>query len=226
MLNNIISILKKPSRMILFVGSIVVFALTALSGFGNIGGDFFPVFIGIIVLVAKLAATAAIPTLLILKKDDIAKIVFVILSGYWLISSAEGQLSYASTVGYGTALYDCAAVFSVLFGLCLLAVIVLIVLGFALKGKDFKAVDLLILCGAIILGLVALILWCVIYGKNQYPWTSFVSSINYFVVIPVTVSGGLLYYFVEVNKVVKVEEQPEEPVQEQAEEPSKNQENQ
>ena len=124
--------------MILFVGSIVVFALTALSGFGNIGGDFFPVFIGIIVLVAKLAATAAIPTLLILKKDDIAKIVFVILSGYWLISSAEGQLSYASTVGYGTALYDCASVFSVLFGLCLLAVIVLIVLGFALKDKTLR----------------------------------------------------------------------------------------
>lgn len=212
--------------MILFVGSIVVFALTALSGFGNIGGDFFPVFIGIIVLVAKLAATAAVPTLLILKKDEIAKIVFVILSGYWLISSAEGQLSYASAVGYGTALYDCAAVFSVLFGLCLLAIIVLIVLGFALKGKDFKVVDLLLLCGAIVLGLVALILWCVIYGKNQYPWTSFVSSINYFVVIPVTVAGGLLYYFVGINKVVKVEEQQEESAQEQVEEPSENQENQ
>ena len=84
----------------------------------------------------------------------------------------------------------------------------------------------MILCGAIVLGLVALILWCVIYGKNQYPWTSFVSSINYFVVIPVTVSGGLLYYFVEVNKVVKVEERPEEPAQEQAEESNENQENQ
>lgn len=210
MLNTLVSFFKKPSRMILFVGSIVVFALTALTGFGGIGGDFFPVLIGIIVLVAKLAATAAVPTLLILKKDEIAKVVFMILAGYWLISSAEGELGLAGMTGY-VALYDAAAIFSVLFGLCLLAIVVLIVLGFALKGKNFKMICLLVLCGAIVLGFVALILWCVIFGKNEADWTSFVGAINTYLAIPVTVAGGLLYYFIDVNKVIKVEE----PIQEE-----------
>ena len=230
MLDRIIQIFKKPSRFILFVGSIVVFALTMLSGFGNIGGDFFPVFIGIIVLLATLCATATVPVLLILKKDDIAKIVFVVLAGYWLISSARGQLGNVAWVGEGTALTDAAGVFSVLYGLCLLAIIVLIVLHLVLKNDFLKKVVLCVLAGAIVLGLVAMILWCVIYGKYNSHWTVFIDEICSFVAIPVTVFGGCVYYFIDEAKAAQqpapqVEEQPAQEEPEQPEIAGENQEN-
>ena len=211
MINNIIQTLKKPSRLILLVGSIVVFAFTALTSFSGIDGGFFPVFIGIIVLIATLAATAAVPTLLILQKDKAAKIVFSILAAYWVISTARGDLSYAVVVDdLYPDLYIAAGIFSVFFGLCLLAVIVLLVLHFTIK-KDFKLICLYVAAGALLFGFIAMILWCVIYGKQEADWTQFISEINRHLVIPVTIIGGALFYFIEEKPMSPKKEKKEEP---------------
>lgn len=232
MINNIIQTLKKPSRLILLVGSILVFAFTALTQFGSFDDEFFPVFIGIIVLVATLCATAAVPVLLILKKDDAAKIVFSILAAYWVISTARGDLSFAVVVADPyPSLYIAARLFAVFFGLCLLAVIVLLVLHFALK-RDFKLIALYVGAGALLFGFIAMILWCVVYGKQEADWTSFISEINRHLVVPVTILGGTLYYFIDEAPIEKkpvqkeepvAEEQPAEEVQEQPEIAGENQ---
>lgn len=215
MINNIIQTLKKPSRLILFVGSIVVFVLTALNSFGNIGGEFFPVFIGIIVTFATLAATAAVPVLLILKKDEAAKIVFAILASYWVISTARSDLSYAVVVeDEFPSLYVAAGIFSVFFGLCLLAVIVLLVLHFVLK-KDFKVITLCVGVGSLLMAFIAMILWCVIYGKQDASWTQFISELNSHFFIPVTIIGGVLYYFIDEAPIEKKEAPSAEPAQEE-----------
>lgn len=222
MLNNIIQTFKKPSRLILLIGSILVFALTALSEFGNIGGEFFPVFIGIIVLVATLAATAAVPVLLVMKKEEAAKIVFSILAGYWLISKTRGELATSSWVVDGLPLlYVAAAVFSVFFGLCLLAVIVLAILQYVLK-KEFRPIIMCVLAGALLMAFVALILWLVVYGKQDAAWTVFIDEFNAHLVIPVTLIGGILYFFIDEAPIEKKEAKKEEPkVEEQpAEQPA------
>lgn len=225
MLNNIIQTLKKPSRLILLIGSILVFALTALSEFGSIGGEFFPVFIGIIVLVATLAATAAVPVLLVMKKEEAAKIVFSILAGYWLISKTRGDLGYASwVVDKMPGLALSAALFSVFFGLCLLAVIVFAILHYVLK-KEFRPIIMCVLAGALLMAFIALILWLVVYGKQDASWTVFIDEFNAHLVIPVTLIGGVLYFFIDeapIEKKVAKKEEPkveEQPAEQPAEQP-------
>ena len=83
--------------MILIVASFVYAGLFALTAFGGMGGEFFPVLGNIVLFLAMLAVLVATPLLLILKKEELAKWVFTAVAVIW---AADTIREFISASGY------------------------------------------------------------------------------------------------------------------------------
>lgn len=220
--------LKEPSRLILIIGSFLVLVLFELTLFGNIGNEFFPVLSSIILIVAYSAALAATPVLLLMKKDNIAKIIFAILAGYWVISTIVNQIATGSMIDSDfPPLLITYSVFAFLYGIVLLGVMVLVILSIALKKDILKLIALIAVVTSIGLSYLAGLFEMIYLGSSEgAAWTTFVDAINDYFVIPVVICFGFLYFFGSTisdlpfkkeakEEAVEPEETKEEPAQEE-----------
>lgn len=233
-MKKIFDVLLRPSRMILLVASIAYAAIYAVITLGNFGGGFLPVLARTIIFVLTLAALVSIPVLLLIKKEEAAKLVLVLLSGYWLISSTQNYLSYANWAGENAqALEVVIGIFGFLAGLALAGVVVLLVLKFILKKEVFKLSAVLTFAAAYLFIVVLFVLLLIYYIKLNteykqpiYDWTNF-ASLSLMLIAPISVLFGYLYFFGAPQyefqkKAPKEEKEPvAEPVKEEAPEEEK-----
>lgn len=195
-MKKVFDVLLIPAKWILIIGSLVYATWFAVETAGSINGSFMSVTTHLIVLVVGTAMLFSVPILVLIKKVDLAKIAFLILAGYWLISTTRSMFSYAEVY---TQLNDGLAVtggiFAFLTGLCLVGVIVLIVLEFALKNSLFRLIAFFSMFGVILFGLVTGILIFILYAKNSYSdWTYTASFLVENLLVPTIVCFGSLFF--------------------------------
>ena len=206
MLNKIISILKVPSKLILIIGSFVYALLFAVVSFANAGGGFFPTITAIIIATTGSIALIVVPIFLLLKKENVSKIAFTILAGYWIISSLLSNISngyYIDTADNTVeGLFVTASVFSFIFGIVLLAAIILFVLSIALKKDILKVISFFICLGVVLFAMLVGIFWFIYYGNVQAEYgANFVRWDNYFDIVmryyiaPILVLEGAVYFY-------------------------------
>ena len=209
-MKKILELLVKPSRLILLIASIVYVSLYAISGFGSLGGEFMPLISRLIIMLVTIAAVVSIPVLLILKKDNIAKIVFALVGGFWLVDAARSYVSDGQAVINGAdGLYITAGIFGFLAGLCLTAVLILLVFSFVLKKEALRFVSILVFIIGYVFIFITSIFQMIIEGQVNAGWTLYFISIN-MMVAPIAVLFGYLYFFsvpdYDLNKTKQTEE--------------------
>ena len=226
-MKKIFDIILKPARLILIICAFAYAGLYSLVTFGNFGGGFLDVLASLIIYVLTITAVVAIPLLLLLKKEDAAKLVFIIVGGYWLITEGRSYLSYGQIADSQNGLVVATAVFGFLVGLVLTGVLVLLVLNFILKKELFRFIAVLALVGAYLFIFVFVILELVLFIKYEGAWTNYIQLFLY-LVAPVGVLFGYLYFFgtpdYDFPKKAPKEEKPEEPKEEQPSEVEESQE--
>ena len=197
MIEKMMKAFKTPSRLILLIGSICVFVLEAIWAFSRIDGRFFQVFTGILILLATLIATGSIPVLLILGKDDAAKIVFNLLVVYWLIDNTIADLT-GSVLIYSEfgAIHVCNGVFSVLFALCFLTIIVMIVIQYVFTDFALAKPLFVVFLFALLFGFINMIIELAIDSRAGFGWVAYMIDILTYLVIPVTILFGMLHFYV------------------------------
>ena len=200
-MKKIFEVLSKPARLILIIAAFAYAGLYAVISFGSFDGGFLAVVGGLIVSVLTIAAVVAVPVLLLLKKEEAAKLVFILVAGYWLVSNAQSYLlNYSWWAEGNDGLRIVIAIFGFFAGLALTGVLVLLILHFILKKEVFKFSAVLTFAGALFFIFVLMILLLVYYIKtsveNEYynvPWTNYI-SLFLMLVAPVAVLFGYLYF--------------------------------
>ena len=200
-MQKIFEVLSKPARLILIIAAFAYAGLYAVVSFGSFDGGFLAVVGGLIVSVLTIAAVVAVPVLLLLKKEEAAKLVFILVAGYWLVSNAQSYLlNYSWWAEGDDGLRIVIAIFGFLAGLALTGVLVLLILNFILKKEVFKLSAVLAFAGAFLFIFILVILLLVYYIKtsveNDYynvPWTNYVSLLL-MLAAPVAVLFGYLYF--------------------------------
>ena len=192
-MKKIFEVLVKPSRLILLIASIVYICLYMVGEIGSIGGGFLDVLGSVIVFVLTLAALTSIPVLLLLKKDEAAKLVFFLVSGYWLITANQSYLFFGTAVNSKDALLNTTGVFGFLVGLFLAAVLVLLVLHFILKKEVLKLSAVLSFLLSFLLLFVFFVLYFIVHVKYNYAWTGYLDLFAR-LTAPVAIFFGYLYF--------------------------------
>ena len=195
-MNKLFNALSKPAKWVLIIGSLFYAVWFAVEQAGSIDGTFMSVVTHLIILIVGTALLLATPILLLLKKDAMAKIAFLILAGYWLISTIQELFGYAEAYAVKDfeALGILAGVFAFITGLGLVAVLTLIILEFAMKKPGLRLFTFLVMFGVIFFSLLTGIFLFAFYLKWDQHWTITVNHFIKFLLLPALVSFGCLYF--------------------------------
>ena len=86
-INKVFEILSKPAKWIFIIGALVYAVWFATRTAMSMDGQFMNVLTNIITLFVGTALIALPPVFLLLKKDELAKLFFVFLLGYWVLNA-------------------------------------------------------------------------------------------------------------------------------------------
>lgn len=223
-MNKLFNALLKPAKLIFVIGAFVFAGWFAVSKAGSMSGSFMSVMTNLILLIVGTALLAAAPIFILIKKENLAKIAFCILVGYWVLSEVQNLFLMAEVYTYSGSdgLEITMGIFAFLFGLALLGVLALVILEFALKKPIFRFINYLVFAGvvlfAFVYGLLAFIHCC----NYNLGWVSAVDLFIGNIILPTIIFFGCLFFFgapevPEKAAPAKVEEKPaEEPAPEVA----------
>lgn len=195
-LEKFFGFLVKPAKWILIVGGFIYATWYAVNTASGINGNFMNVIVHLILLFVGTALLVAVPILVLLKKDEMAKIVFLILVGYWLLSSIVGEYRLASALCDLTD--DAGAItegiFMFIAGSCLLAVLVFIVLEFALKKPMMRFFAFLVFIIVIFFSFLAGLFAFINAIRWNAAWQSVINPWIEYMLLPIVVCFGYLYF--------------------------------
>ena len=197
-MNKFFQTLAKPARLIFVICAIAYSVWFAVRTGSGIGGGFMSTVTNIIVLFVGAALLVSVPILLLLKKDDQAKVVFLVLVGYWLISSILEWFGYAQmfAVDGADGLTIVTGIFYFISGLGLVGLLVLIALEFALKNSLFRFIAFLVLLGVVAFAFLNSIFVIINVAKYEiYPWAGEVDMVLALIFVPIMVFFGYLTFF-------------------------------
>ena len=196
-MNKLFETLVKPSKWILIIGSFIFALWFAIKAATSIDGEFMSVMANIIILFVGTGLLVAVPILLLFKKDEQAKTVFLILVGYWLLSTIQSWLFYSETFASNNApaLAIVAGIFTFIAALGLVGILVLIVLEFALKNKSLRFITIIVLLGVIGAAFIAGILLFIYAIQMNAGWVRIVDFAIDFMFLPILICFGYLYFF-------------------------------
>ena len=191
------NVLLKPAKWILIIGSLVYAVWFAIETASSINGTFMGVVSNLLILIVGSALLFSVPLLILFKKEDMAKIAFFILAGYWLISTTLSMFGYAQTY---TELNDGLAItggiFAFIAALCLVGVLALIVLEFVIKKPALRLFTFFVMIGVIVFTLLTGILLFALYASNGSPlgWSYTADLLVKNLLVPTVVCFGCLYF--------------------------------
>ena len=188
--------LSKPAKWIFVIGGFFYATWFAITQATAIDGQFVSVISRMIIMIVGSALLIGAPLFILLKKDDIAKMLFLLLLGYWVLNQAQTWLSHAETF---TTSRDGLAVASGIFlfiaGLGLVAIIVLIALELLLKAKFLRFISFLIMLGVIVTGFIGGLLIAIYAGKMDVFWPRGMDFLVSYMILPTIICFGYLYFF-------------------------------
>ena len=201
-MNKIFEVLQKPAKLILIIGGFVYAAWFAARTAMGINGQFMTVLTGIITLFVGTGLICIPPLFLLLKKDELAKLFFVFLVGFWVLNTPTEYFFLAETFAEADEFYPVfVSIFLLGIGLAVLAVLVLLVLEILFGMKFLRPIINLVALIAVAACLLTAILFVILCAVNKSPWFNYVDyALMDMVVLPVTVGFGCLYFFGASNK--------------------------
>ena len=189
--------LLKPAKWILVSGSLVYATWFAVQTAGSINGTFMSVVSNLLILIVGSALLFSVPLLIIFKKEDMAKIAFFILAGYWLISTTRSMFGYAETYAeLEDGLAITAGIFAFITALCLVGVLALIVLEFVIKKPGLRLFTFFVILGVILFAFLTGLLLFILHASHDSPygWAYTVNLLVEYLLVPVNVCFGCLYF--------------------------------
>ena len=201
MLNKVPAKFISVARLILIIGAFLHLGVYLITSFAGLGDEFMPVLSNLILLSVTSLALAAVPVLLLIKKDKFALIVFLVLTVYFLISQSRGDISAANGAVNGQpGILVALDIFLFMYGLALLAFLAFGVVSYVLKKGKFLDIASYVLLGALMLAYVVGIFYIIVFAQGKADWTSWLNIIEFYFLFPITLSVGMFYFFLTQKK--------------------------
>ena len=196
-MNKIFEILAKPAKLVLIIGGLVYAVWFAVMQAVSIDGEFMSVLTGIVTLFVGTALIALPPVMLLIKKDELAKLFFVFLLGYWVLTSPTQYFFFAETLASAGEFFPVfISILLFVVGLGIVGILVLVILEILLGLKFLRPIINLIALIVIAASFVTAILFMIEAGIQSAPWIYYVDyALMDMIVLPVTVGFGCLYFF-------------------------------
>ena len=201
-MNKIFETLAKPAKLVLIIGGLVYAVWFATKTAMGMGGTFMSVLTGVITLIVGVGLIALPPVLLLLKKEDPAKLFFVFLVGYWVLRTPSEYFFLADTFADANEFYPVfVSIFLLIIGMAVLGVLVLLVLEMLLGMKFLRPIINLVAFIAVAACIFTGILFIIECAIMKAGWTMYIDyAVMDMMVLPVTVGFGCLYFFGASNK--------------------------
>lgn len=195
-MNKFFESLAKPAKWVLIIGGFIYSLWYAIGRGASMNGNFMTVLVNLILLFVGTTLLVAVPILVLLKKNEMAKIVFLILVGYWLLTSIQSYYGLADT--FCDARDDAVAIITgILFFIaasCLLAVLVLIILEFALKKPGLRFFAFIVMLILIFFAFLAGLFYFVEAVRVNAGWYRCIEPWVEYLLLPIVVCFGYLYF--------------------------------
>ena len=201
-MNKIFETLAKPAKLVLIIGGLVYAVWFATKTAMGMGGTFMSVLTGVITLIVGVGLIALPPVLLLLKKEELAKLFFVFLVGYWVLRTPSEYFFLADTFADANEFYPVfVSIFLLIIGMAVLGVLVLLVLEMLLGMKFLRPIINLVAFIAVAACIFTGILFIIECAIMKAGWTMYIDyAVMDMMVLPVTVGFGCLYFFGASNK--------------------------
>ena len=187
--------LSKPAKWIFIIGGLFYATWFIIENALSIDGQFVSVIRGLVVLSIGAILIAGAPILVICRKDEAAKMVFLFLLGYWVLNSAQAFLGNAEAfTDSNEGLAITSGIFALIAGLGLAAIIVLVALEFVFKFKTLRFIAFLVMLGVIVFGFLAALLVAIYAGTRNVFWPNGVQLLIEWMILPVVVLFGYIYF--------------------------------
>ena len=188
--------LSKPSKWIFVIGGFFYATWFAITQAVSIDGQFVSVIVRLVIMAIGTALLVGAPLLVLLGKNEAAKMVFLFLIGYWVLNTARNWLSNAEAfTDSRDGLAIAAGIFAFLAGLGLAAIIVLVILEFLFKAKFLRFVSFLVMLGVIVLAFIGGLLFAIYEGTVNRFWPLGADYIVDWMILPIVICFGYLYFF-------------------------------
>lgn len=204
-MNKIFEILAKPAKLVLIIGGLVYAAWFATKTAMGIEGTFMSVLTSIITLFVGTGLIALPPVLLLLKKEELAKLFFVFLIGYWVLRTPSEYFFLADTFAEAGEFFPVfVSIFLLIIGMAVLGVLVLIVLEMLFGMRFLRPIINLVAFIAVATCIFTGILFIIECAIMKAGWNMYVDyALMDMMILPVTVGFGCLYFFGVNNKGAK-----------------------
>ena len=194
-MEKLLKALGKPAKWVFIIGGFFYTAWFAVKTACSIDGDFMSVVTALIIMMVGTALLVASPLLVLLKKDDPARLVFLFLLGYWVLNTIQSWLFYAETfTDARDGLPITCGVFSFIAGLGVVAILVLTVLEFVLKKPALRFISFLVFLGVIVIGFITGLLLVIYAGTRNAFWPTGVDFLVEYMILPTVICFGYLYF--------------------------------
>ena len=203
-MNKVFAALSKPAKWIYMFGSFayaLLYVIAYLISAGNNGtmNNFFPAISVIMLVLLAIILIPAAGVLILLKQEKIAKIVFMVLGGFAVLSYTFNGLgliqNWADPQWENAWAWNTYAIMYFFFALALLAVIALVIVSIILKKKLLQTIAFFVFLGVILLSFLTGVFALIYDGVLQLGFASFMDDILIFFLQPVLLVFGYLYFF-------------------------------
>lgn len=190
-MNKILSILRKPARLIIMV-SICAYALfTLLGAFADFGGNFGSVLGGLLFVLVLLGLVGAFIFAWVKRNDDAMRYIGIAFFAYWGIRAFYRLSIGAYDAGDGVA--TAYSIFGFLAAICAVGVLGLEIarkfLGSLLAKGVIMIVEVCLVAGFVTFTLVEECCYMGMAGKYEYGWGSFMGAIGSILILPAVLVG-------------------------------------
>ena len=195
--------IKKKSELITMILFYLAAALCLAVYIGNFGGGFLPVMGNLITMILRVAILLVVPVLLSMRKKEEAKIAFLGVSAFWLLTTVFDMLADAGIVRKGaTSLAVAMGTFGFLIALALIVTTVFAVLFKWKNSLKWKVLSLGVFCVSLLFFIVFFSLWTAMYADWGFAvWSDYVGFIYSFLIVPVAMLFGAINFWFDGSEV-------------------------
>ena len=192
--DKVFDILSKPAQLIFIIGGLIFAVWFAVRTAMSMDGDFMNVLTNIITLFVGVALIALPPVMLLIKKEELARLFFVFLLGYWVLTTPSEYFFLADTFASAGEFFPVfVSIFLLLIGLGLVGILVLVILEIILGLKILRFIALFVSIIEVALCFTTAILFMIEAGIMGAPWQYFIEyAFMDMMVLPLVVGCGCI----------------------------------
>ena len=193
-INKVFEILSKPAKWIFIIGALVYALWFAIRTAMSIDGQFMNVLTNIITLFVGTALCCLPPVFILIKKEELAKLFFVFLLGYWVLTAPSQYFFLAETFADAREFFPVfVSIFLLLTGVGVVGILVLSILEIILRIKFLRLLSLFIGIIVVALSFTTAILFMIEAGIMGADWSIFVEyGLITMILLPFVVGCGCI----------------------------------